>query len=197
MKIEKNLFVALTYELRTDGSADGPLVEKCDESRPLRFVFGAGLMLPMFEKQIEGLTSGSKFQFSLKPEDAYGAYDEQALVDIPKSVFVVDGVVRDDLLKVGTRVPMMNDQGQRIDGFVKSVDDNNVKMDFNHPLAGETLYFAGEILEVRVATEEELNPRRCGGGCGGCGGGCGSHEDGNGCCGGSEDGGGCCGGCGK
>jgi len=191
MNIQKNAFVALTYELRTEGSANGALVEKVTNERPLRFVFGAGLMLPLFENHIAGLSAGDKFEFSIVAKDAYGEYDKQAVVDIPKSVFVVDGQLREDLLKVGGRVPMMNDQGQRIDGIVSEITDDVVKMDFNHPLAGEDLYFAGEVLEVREATEDELHPQHHCGGCGGgsCGGSCGGDSQG---CGGGCGEGGCC-----
>lgn len=194
MNIQKNAFVALTYELRTEGTAEGPLVEKVNAENPFKFVFAAGLMLPMFEKHIAGLSAGDKFEFTIAAKDAYGEYDKDSVVDIPKSVFVVDGQLREDLLKVGGRVPMMNDQGQRIDGIVSEVTDEVVKMDFNHPLAGEDLFFAGEILEVREATEDELHPRRCGG-CGGgsCGGGCGSSDSKGDCgCGGGCGDGGCC-----
>ncbi len=177
MKIEKNAFVTLTYELRTEG-ADGPLVEKADERTPLRFVYGSGLMLELFEKQIEGLGTGEKFNFTIACADAYGEVTKEAIVDIPKNVFVVNGELRSDLLVVGNHVPMMGQGGQRIDGIVLEVTDDTVKMDFNHPLAGEDLYFSGEVLEVREATEEELNPKR---GCGGCGGSCGGNCGDGGC----------------
>ncbi len=191
MKIQKNAFVSLTYELRTEGAANGPLVEKVDTERPLKFVYGSGLMLPVFESRISNLEAGNSFEFSLTPEEAYGEYNNDAVVNIPKDVFVVNGELRTDLLKIGNHVPMMGDGGQRLDGRIMDITDTEVKMDFNHPLAGETLYFAGQILEVREATEEELHPRHCGGGCGGCGGGscgggCGDNASDGGCnCGGS------------
>lgn len=175
MKIEKNAFVVLTYELRTDGE-DGPIVEKVDESNSLKFVFGSGLMLPMFESKIEGLMSGNTFTFHIACADAYGEVDPNAMVDIPKNVFVINGELRDDLIQVGNRVPMMGQGGQRLEGLVLEVTDDTVKMDFNHPLAGEDLYFSGKILEVREATADELVSSTCGGGCGSCGGGCGDHD---------------------
>lgn len=187
MKIQKNAFVSLTYELRTDGTAEGPLVEKVDSTRPLKFVYGSGLMLPIFEERINNLSEGEKFEFTLAPNEAYGEYNDNAVVDVPKDVFVVDGQLRDDLLKIGNHVPMMGEGGQRLDGRIIDITDANVKMDFNHPLAGETLYFVGQIIEVREATDDELHPHHC---CGGCGGGsCGSNGnscgDGNCGCGGN------------
>lgn len=197
MNISKNAYVSLFYELHTD-SHEGPLVEKCDASSPLGFVFGAGRMLPAFENAIEGLEPGAKFSFSLSPEDAYGPRREEALVDIPKNVFVgPDGSLREDLLQLGARVPMMDSDGRRMIGIVLEVTEDNVHMDFNHPLAGDTLCFTGEIVEVRDATVDELLGQQHGCG-GGCGGGCNS----GGCCGGDgcgedEEGGSCgCGGCG-
>lgn len=172
MKIEKNAFVTLTYELRTE-SADGPLVEKLDATTPLRFVYGSGRMIEMFEEKISGLSEGEKFEFVIKCADAYGEVNPEAIVDIPKNVFVVNGELREDLLTVGNHVPMMGEGGRRIDGIVLEVTDDTVKMDFNHPLAGDDLYFSGEVIEVREATAEELigGHQGCGGGCGGCGGG--------------------------
>lgn len=200
MNISKNAFVTLTYELHTD-SHDGPLVEKCDSSRPLKFVFGAGRMLPAFESAIEGLTAGSDFSFSLAADDAYGPRIDEAVVDVPKNIFVApDGRLREEFLKLGARVPMLNDEGQHIIGTVLSVDDDSVTLDFNHPLAGETLFFTGKVDEVREATVDELldQPHGCGGGCGGgchggsCGGGC--HDDNGGCGGDDCNCGGNCGG---
>ncbi|MBR6251969.1 MAG: FKBP-type peptidyl-prolyl cis-trans isomerase [Bacteroidales bacterium] len=183
MKIEKNAFVTLTYELRLEGK-EGPLVEKTDTATPLRFIYGAGRMLPMFEKHIDGLEMGSKFEFSIPCADAYGEKNPEAIVDVPKSIFVVDGALREDLLQLGHTIPMMGANGQHMSGVVLEITDSTVKMDFNHPLAGEDLFFSGDIIEVREATAEELVGGCCGGG--GCGGGC---------CGGCGSDGGCGGGC--
>lgn len=180
MKIEQNKFVTLSYELRTD-SADGALVEKTDEATPLRFLYGSGRMLEMFEKEIEGLEQGASFKFMIPCAEAYGELNKDAIVDLPKNIFVVNGEIKEDLLVVGNHIPMMGAGGQRLDGIVLEVADDHVKMDFNHPMAGEDLYFSGNVIEVRDATEEEIveacTPHEgCGGGCGSCGGGCGDHD---------------------
>lgn len=195
MKIQKDAYVSLTYELRTEGTANGPLVEKVTAERPFNFVFGSGFMLKMFEQGIKGLQTGDKFEFSLTPEEAYGEYDEDAVVDVPIDVFKVNGELRQDLLQIGRHVPMMGEGGVRLDGVIKAINEDSINMDFNHPLAGESLYFAGEVLEVREATEEELHPvHRCGGcGGGGCSGGCGGNGSEGDCgCGGGCGEGGCC-----
>jgi len=172
MEIGRNKFVTLSYELRAN-SAEGEVVEKTESASPLGFVFGAGKMLEMFENKLEGLAKGSAFDFELKAEEAYGEINPNAIVEIPKNIFEVEGQIDGDLLTVGNNVPMQDAHGNRLSGIVLEVGDEKVKMDFNHPLAGDTLFFKGEVIEVREATEDEIM-ESCGTGCGsgGCGGGC-------------------------
>lgn len=184
MKAGKNMFVKLSYELRTD-SSNGEIIEKTEDVSPLEFVFGAGKMLEMFEDKLEGLVAGDKFEFCLEAEEAYGVKDEEAIVELPIDIFQADGVVQDDLLVVGNSIPMMDSQGNRMNGLVLAVTEATVTMDFNHPLAGEKLFFKGNILDVREATEDELVSSCNSGGCGsgGCGsGGCGTEEKSEGSC---------------
>jgi FKBP-type peptidyl-prolyl cis-trans isomerase SlyD len=183
MGISKNKMVSLTYDLRI-GSAEGELIEQASAERPLTFVFGAGLMLPKFEALLEGMEQGKSFNISLKSADAYGEIDENAVVDLPKTIFIMDGKFDEEIIKVGNTVPMMSSNGQRMNGIVLEVTDETVKMDFNHPLAGEDLFFSGDILEVREATDEEIAATvqgGCGSGCGcsdsSCGSDCGCGDD--------------------
>ncbi len=176
MAITKNKMVSLTYDLRVEG-VEGELIEQATAERPLTFVYGAGVMLPKFEELLEGLEQGKSFEINLACADAYGEVDENAIVELPKNIFIIDGKFDDDIVTVGNTVPMMSTSGQRMDGLVLDVSDEIVKMDFNHPLAGEDLFFKGEILEVRDATDEEI-AATVSGGCGsGCGGGCGCDDD--------------------
>lgn len=164
--------VSLTYDLRI-GSAEGELIEQASAERPLTFVFGAGLMLPKFESLLEGMEQGKSFNINLMSADAYGEVDENAIVDLPKTIFILDGKFDDEMISVGNTVPMMSSNGQRMNGIVLEVSDEVVKMDFNHPLAGEDLFFSGDILEVRDATYEEIAATVSGG----CGSGCGCGDD--------------------
>ena len=152
MKAEKNKVVSLTYEL----IVDGVLADKADENRPLEYIHGTGMLLPKFESEVEGKEPGEEFAFTLTPEEGYGTYDENRLIDLPKEAFMMDGKVRDDLLVIGKMIPMVNDSGQVVNGIVYLVDDDKVTMDFNHPMAGKTLNFTGKVVEVREATEKEL-----------------------------------------
>ena len=113
---------------------------------------------------------------------------------VPKNIFEVDGKIDENLLKVGNMVPMMDAEGRRMNGKILTIDAEAVQMDFNHPMAGNDLFFKGEVSEVREATEEELNHGHAhgDGGCG-CGSGEGSCDDKGGCDDGAQAGGGGCG----
>lgn len=175
MTISKDKMVSLIYELKYDNE-DAQLIEKVETDRPLTFLFGAGNMLPHFEENLDGLKQGDAFDFKLNADQAYGPISDQALVDVPKSAFEVDGKIDENLVKLGNSIPMMDAYGNKLNGTVLEINEDTIKMDFNHPLAGEDLHFKGEIIEVRDATPEELMSSSChSGSCdsGGCGsGGC-------------------------
>ncbi len=176
MKIGKNKMVSLTYDLHYD-DAEGEMIEQATIEKPLSFVFGAGAMLPKFEAGLEGLEVGHPFEISLADVDAYGELDENAIVDLPKHIFFIDGEFDEEIVSVGNTVPMMSTSGQRLNGLVLEITDDIVKMDFNHPLAGENLFFKGQITEVREASDEEI-AALLSGGCGCGSGGCGCDNEG-------------------
>lgn len=183
LEIGKYAMVTLTYDLRVDDE-NGEVVEQATEAQPLQFLYGAGAMLPKFESQLAGLREGEPFTIKLSKNDAYGEVNEEAVVELPKHVFLVGGKFDDELIKIGNTVPMMSSNGQRLNGLVLEVNDEVVTMDFNHPLAGEDLFFAGKVMAVREASDEEVAQilSGSGGGCGcGSGGGCGSGCGDDGC----------------
>lgn len=194
MVIAEETVVSLQYTLRLD-SAQGEIVETVDAERPLKFIYGIGQLLPLFEENLKGLKTNDSFAFTLKPEDAYGLVSDDYVVDVPKRAFVVNGELREDLLQVGKQLPMRDSNGSPINGTIIKIGDENVTMDFNHPMAGKTLAFSGSVVEVRQASADELEsgyPEGMGGGGCGCGsGGCGSGGCGDDDCGCESEGGGC------
>jgi FKBP-type peptidyl-prolyl cis-trans isomerase SlyD len=110
-------------------------------------------MIPKFEENIAGLKKDDKFNFVIKAAEAYGEVNQEAIVNLDKSIFGENT----DVLEVGKTLPMQDKDGNRFDGIILEVSDNNVKMDFNHPLAGVDLSFEGEIVDVRDATPEEIS----------------------------------------
>ena len=153
MKITKHTVPSVTYTLVVDGE----VVDMAEKEKPLSFIHGIGMMVPGFETNLEGLTAGSKYDFKLSPEEAYGPYDKEAVIDLPISTFMVDGKINEAMLNVGQVVPMQDQNGNPLSGTVLEVAESTVKMDFNHMLAGKELNFTGEILEVRKATQGELD----------------------------------------
>lgn len=166
MKVERNKVVSLIYELRESDSA-GRIIEALDENRPLTFIFGTGHLLPVFESNISSLSNGDNFSFQLNSKDAYGERQEDMIIDVPKSVFQVDGKIDENICCVGNEVPLVDNEGHPLNGIISEISDDFVKMDFNHPMAGIDLFFTGKITGVRDATEEELNPSSCS--CSSCG----------------------------
>lgn len=178
LEISKNSMVTLSYDLHLEDEK-GELVEKATEEQPLQFLYGAGQMLPKFESHLSGLKEGEPFTIQLSKYDAYGEVNDDAIVELPKDVFLVDGQFDEELISVGNMIPMMSSNGQRLNGQVLHIDDEIVRMDFNHPLAGEDLFFSGKVLGVRQPSEEELAQILSGGGCGCGSGGCGDGECGS------------------
>jgi len=155
MTISKDKVVTLVYQLRVDDK-NGDVVETVEKEKPFVFLYGAGFMLPKFEEHLVELKSGDDFEFTLKCEDAYGLASEEAVMDLPKNIFEVEGKIEDGLLAEGNVIPMQNNDGQKFNGVIVEVKDDAITMDFNHPLAGDNLHFTGNVVEVREATKEEI-----------------------------------------
>lgn len=179
-KIEPGKYVELgydLYEVASDGTQK--LVHQTDIEDPEKFIFGVtqGMIAPL-EKAVEGLSVGGEFDIIVKSDDAFGPHDPEQIAELEKEIFVVDGKFDDKAIKPGALVPMMTADGFRINGLVTAVSLTHVTMDFNHPLAGKDVRFAGKIITVRDATPDELKPvHSCGCGCHDCGDDCdGGHH---------------------
>jgi FKBP-type peptidyl-prolyl cis-trans isomerase SlyD len=177
MKIEKDKVVSLIYELR-ENNADGRIIEALDEEKPMTFIFGTGRLLPDFESKLLSLEKDDVFSFTLDSETAYGERREELIIDVPISAFENEGKLDENICRIGNEVPMMDKDGNHLSGVINEISDTFVKMDFNHPMAGTDLCFKGKIIDVRQATEGELNSLQ--NSCSTCG----SHSHDNGCSGG-------------
>ncbi len=158
MQIGQNTVVSVTYLLKSSQNGSEPVkVEETGNENPLVFLFGAGQLIPEFERNLMGLTVGSDFSFSIEAANAYGLPEDEALVRVPLDIFKVDGVVDMEILRIGNMVPLMDREGNQMVAKVVSIEDDTVLLDFNHPLAGHDLHFSGKVAEVREASEEELS----------------------------------------
>lgn len=186
MKISNNLLVAVDYKLFVKNEAGEPeLMEETEVGQPLKFFFGMGMMLPKFEENLAELSEGDSFDFTIVCADAYGEYDKESVIDLPRNIFEIDGKIDEKGVFPGAIVPLVDSDGQRINAEVVEVKANAVTVDFNHPLAGEDLHFVGKVVDVHEPTEEDLRAMSggcgCGCGCDSCGGDCGGHCE-DGCC---------------
>ncbi len=200
-----NKYVTVAYELYTDNDKGiHELVEKAPIEHPFQFISGLGIALDSFESKILALAEGEAFDFVLKVDEAYGPYEQERVIELPKETFAINGRFDKDMVYPGAVLPLVNADGMRFQGLVLELKDNTVIIDLNHPLAGKDLHFKGQVVTMRDATNEEIQALinhegcNCGGDCeGGCEGGCGGHhhEHGEGeCCGKHEHGKGeCCG----
>ncbi|MFR9553677.1 MAG: peptidylprolyl isomerase [Rikenellaceae bacterium] len=181
MKVEMNKMVAVNYTLTVDGA----IADQSQPGAPLQFVFGTGMLLPKFEEAIVGMSVGEKVSFTLEAKDGYGEVAAEAVVELPKTIFMVDGVVDEESLVVGKVLTMGDRDGNRMMGKIVSIAEESVTMDFNHPMAGKTLNFEVEIASVRDVTPEDMMGQgggcSCGCGEGSCDGSEGCNCDGEGC----------------
>lgn len=187
-KVEPGMFVEYAYTVTN--AADDSLLFEATKGHPDQMVFGASQeVIPALASAMEGLGEGGRFEITLPPQAAFGDLNPDYIMELDRSVFSEDGKLPEQV-KVGAALPMMTGEGYRVVGVVKEIGDK-VTMDFNHPFAGLTVTFRGEVVTVRPATEDEIHPVS---GCGGCGGGCCGGGDGD--CGGGDCGdgeGSCCG----
>ena len=151
MNIKPNTVVALTYDLYTTKDGDKVFVERTDENNPLIFLYGAGMMLPKFEENLQGLSTGDKYEFGLVAADAYGDIHENAIAELPLNMF--EGIQTPE---VNSMIPLQDNEGNKLMARVIKVTDSLVVADLNHPMAGKDLHFTGTILVVREATDDEL-----------------------------------------
>lgn len=172
MKVDNYTVASIAYELKDNRT--GQMIEMINPDQPQEFLFGAGLLIDGFENNLKGLESNSDFSFVIEASEAYGERDENALIEIPKDTFEVDGKIDDSVIEIGNQIPMRDNYGNKHLGIVVDHRGEQILMDFNHPLAGRELKFSGKILSVREATQQEIEGSSgcaCGGSCG-----CGDHD---------------------
>lgn len=192
METSENKYITVAYKLYSIEDGERDFEEEAPAAHPFQFISGLGMVLDSFEEQLVNLKPGDKFDFTIAAENAYGEYDEQHVIDLPKNIFMIDGKFDAERIKEGAIVPLMTSDGQHINGSVVEVQADTVVMDMNHPLAGCDLNFVGEVVTNRPATNDELAEVArmmsggCGCGCDSCGGGCGDDCGDHGC------GGSCC-----
>lgn len=146
-EVQPGVQVEVAYTLRADGP-EGEELESCNEEIPFVFTVGQEEALEAFEAALIGKRIGEPFEIHIACDDAYGDETDDAVVALPKSTFMVDGKLDEEVMQAGEVVPMSDDEGQEIVGVVVGVEAEFVHVDFNHPLAGLDLHFEGVVVGI-------------------------------------------------
>jgi FKBP-type peptidyl-prolyl cis-trans isomerase SlyD len=147
-KVQNGLVVGMQYTLKLE---DGEVVDESEPGDPLYYLHGADNIIPGLENALTGMSLNESKTVRVKPEDGYGAYNDEAFEEISR-----DSFPEDVELEPGLMIMLEDEDGRMMDAVVAEIgEDGTVTLDFNHPLAGETLFFEVKIVELREATAEE------------------------------------------
>lgn len=146
--ITKGKIVSIHYTLRDDG---GVVIDSSENGTPLEYLHGAGNIVPGLEKELDGHAVGEKLDVKVAPADGYGVHDPRGVQRVPRQAFP-DDVDLEPGMQFGAEDP----EGESTTIWIVKVEDEQVVIDMNHPLAGKTLHFAVSIAGVREATGEEV-----------------------------------------
>lgn len=157
--VAKDVVVGLAYTLYVENAVE----DSASASEPLEFIHGHGNLIIGLEKALEGMKVGDKKHVTVEPEEAYGEYDPENVIELDRSLFPADFPI----LK-GQLVPLEDDEGHHLHSYILEWNDKTVTVDLNAPMAGKTLVFDCEIVSLRPGTEEEIEAGSIdlGGGCG-------------------------------
>jgi len=136
--IEDGKTVKFHYTL----TVKGEVADSSEGKEPFEYEHGNGSIIPGLSKELEGLAPGDKREVTVKPEEAYGLVDSEALIEVPKSR------LPQGELQIGTVLTAPGEGGQKLTAVIKEIRTETVILDFNHPLAGKSLFFQVEIIEV-------------------------------------------------
>lgn len=148
MQITKHTVATLEYTL-TDES--GEVLDTSKGRGPLAYVHGLGMLIPGLEEELEGKVQGDSLKARIEPDKGYGVRDDQMVQSVPREQLPAEVDV-----EVGMQFQAQTQDGGAHVVTVVEIEGETIKLDANHPLAGVTLHFDVEVVEVREATSEEI-----------------------------------------
>lgn len=146
LEISDGMVVDLNYTLKVDAR----VIDTSESGEPIKFIQGQGHIIEGLEKELYGMKIGDDKDVVVSPENGYGNVKEEAIIDVPKEEFP-----EEIPLKPGTELKVQNQAGETMNARITSVEQDSVRLDFNHPLAGKELHFKVSVNDLREATEEE------------------------------------------
>ncbi|KMP11188.1 peptidylprolyl isomerase [Candidatus Nitromaritima sp. SCGC AAA799-A02] len=146
--IAKDTVVSLNYNLK---DAEGRELDRSDADHPLRYLHGAGEIVPGLEKALDGLKVGDKKEVTVTAQEGYGEIFPDLKMQVKREMFPAD-----QKIEVGMQFMAELANGRKHPFVVMELGEDSINIDGNHPLAGKTLHFSIEVLDIRDATSEEL-----------------------------------------
>ena len=131
---------------------DGEVIDSSEESEPLQFIQGEGNIIPGLEGAIYAMGIGESKNLVIAPQDAYGEFNEEAFIEVPK-----DQLPPSIPLELGAELQVRNTEGDVLEASIDRIDEDSVRLDFNHQLVGKELHFDVKVIALRQATEEEIS----------------------------------------
>src|SRR5436190_19559770 len=147
-EIKDGAVVSLAYTLKL---SNGEVIDYSEADDPLEYLHGAENIIPALEQQLIGLHVGDAKQVELSAAEGYGEYDNDEVEVVDRKL-----LPKDLNLKLGMVLAISDQEGNLSEAYVREISAQNVTLDFNHPLAGQRLFFDVQVLEIREATEEEI-----------------------------------------
>jgi FKBP-type peptidyl-prolyl cis-trans isomerase SlyD len=147
LKVEDGQVVSMDYTLRVDGE----VVDTSEGREPLDFLQGVGNIIPGLERELYGMEVGQSKKVVVAAADAYGEFQDDAVVSVPKGEFPPQIP-----LEIGTELQVRGQNDETLYGRITKVEDENVELNFNHPLAGKELHFDVTITALREASDDEV-----------------------------------------
>ena len=148
-EIKENNVVEIDYTLKND---NGDIIDSSDGVGSLSFIMGKKNIIPGLEAEIAKKVVGDSFHVTVLPKDAYGERNESMVQSVPRAQFGDDA----DKIQLGSQFQVQDQSGQPLLVQVVDLKDDEIVLDANHPMAGETLHFEVKILSTRDATSKEL-----------------------------------------
>ena len=149
--VKDGLMISLEYTLK---SPDGKVLETSKGREPLKYVHGQKMMIPGLEKELTGMKVGGEKNVTVKPEDAYGKINPNAVEEVPKEKIPANA------LKVGAVLAARSPEGMVVPMTVKQIKEKTVLMDMNHPMAGKTLVFDVKVVDIQPAPPPPARPAK-------------------------------------
>jgi FKBP-type peptidyl-prolyl cis-trans isomerase SlyD len=149
--IKDGMTVSFDYTLK---ETDGKIIESSKGKSPLTYVHGQKQMIPGLEKQLMGMKVGDEKNVRVKPEEAYGPVNKDAVQEISKEKIPSNG------LKVGAVLQGQDQSGRPLLARVREIKDKTVVVDYNHPMAGKTLVFDVKIVDIQPTSTAPAQPAK-------------------------------------